>query len=105
MSSDWEKALKQADELATDDHIHEAAELIVNNYCIEFIDKYKKEMFEDDEDDVIWSMMCGIIIHRIITTKMRNKMLSCLICGGNIVETRRKKKIKPFMNILLEELS
>ena len=61
MSSDWEKALKQADELATDDHIHEAAELIVNNYCIELIDDYKKEIFGDDEDDLIWFKLCDMV--------------------------------------------
>ena len=61
MSYKWEEVLKQAGELAKDDRIHEAAELIVNNYYNEFIDKYKKEMFDDDEDDIIWFKLCDIV--------------------------------------------
>ena len=61
MTYKWENLLKQADELAEHDHLHEAAELIVNNYYSKFIDKYKKEMFDDDEDDIIWFKLCDVV--------------------------------------------
>lgn len=61
MSYIQETVLKQADELAKSDHIHEAAELIVNDYCSSFIDKYKKEMFEDDEYDLNWTELCYMV--------------------------------------------